>query len=523
MAPVTGPLPSATARGKALRREISALGVTASCDAADLWAASRDCSAAALLWTKARAVPHPPDVVVWPEDVEQVSAVVRFAAERQVPVVPAGGGTGSAGGAVAVRGGIVLDTKRLTRPLHVDLPNCVAEVGAGTIGQRLEETLAQAGATLGHFPVSLPTATVGGWLATRSAGMLSARYGSIADMVLSVEAVDGAGEVLRTLDGPSGGPDLAPLLLGNEGTLAIFTSARLRIWPRPLHRWVRAIRFPSLADGLRGMRDVLRAGLRPAIAHLHDPLDTLLAGAGALRVPQPLKWLVDGAQAEALRLSLRAPLLLNRLADALPSAALLVLGFDAATEEDAAREGNVALGICDAARGEDQGVTVGERSLASADRARWMQAPLFAAGAFVETLDFAATWDRAESLWFAIRRASENLAFVRARFAHAAPQGCAIEIALLGLGGAPAAAVARGSPDDAEADLEEAQKRRDSAVTAVLSAVADEGGTISHHSGVGTERQLFLRRELGEGVRQLRALKKAFDPHGILNPGKLLL
>jgi len=523
MAPVTGPLPSATARGKALRREISALGVTASCDAADLWAASRDCSAAALLWTKARAVPHPPDVVVWPEDVEQVSAVVRFAAERQVPVVPAGGGTGSAGGAVAVRGGIVLDTKRLTRPLHVDLPNCVAEVGAGTIGQRLEETLAQAGATLGHFPVSLPTATVGGWLATRSAGMLSARYGSIADMVLSVEAVDGAGEVLRTLDGPSGGPDLAPLLLGNEGTLAIFTSARLRIWPRPLHRWVRAIRFPSLADGLRGMRDVLRAGLRPAIAHLHDPLDTLLAGAGALRVPQPLKWLVDGAQAEALRLSLRAPLLLNRLADALPSAALLVLGFDAATEEDAAREGNVALGMCDAARGEDQGVTVGERSLASADRARWMQAPLFAAGAFVETLDFAATWDRAESLWFAIRRASENLAFVRARFAHAAPQGCAIEIALLGLGGAPAAAVARGSPDDAEADLEEAQKRRDSAVTAVLSAVADEGGTISHHSGVGTERQLFLRRELGEGVRQLRALKKAFDPHGILNPGKLLL
>src|SRR5207248_1492540 len=82
MAPVTGPLPSATARGKALRREISALGVTASCDAADLWAASRDCPAAALLWTKARAVPHPPDVVVWPEDVEQVSAVVRLAADR---------------------------------------------------------------------------------------------------------------------------------------------------------------------------------------------------------------------------------------------------------------------------------------------------------------------------------------------------------------------------------------------------------------------------------------------------------
>src|SRR5438045_7226171 len=139
MQSVTGPLPSATARGKALRREISALGVTASCDAADLWAASRDCSAAALLWTKARAVPHPPDVVAWPEDVEQVAAIVRFAAQRQVPVVPAGGGTGTSGGAVAVRGGIVLDTKRLTRPLHVDLANRVAEVGAGVKRPRSEE------------------------------------------------------------------------------------------------------------------------------------------------------------------------------------------------------------------------------------------------------------------------------------------------------------------------------------------------------------------------------------------------
>ena len=520
---VTGPLPSATARGKALRRELSALGISASCDAADLWAASRDCSAAALLWTKARSVPHPPDVVVWPEDVEQVAAVVRFAAQREVPVVPVGGGTGSTGGAIAVRGGIVLDTKRLTAPLRIDLPGRVAEVGAGMIGKRFDELLEHAGATLGHRPASLPAATIGGWLATRSAGMLSARYGSIADMVLSFEAVDGAGGILRTLDGPSSGPELSPLLLGSEGTLAIFTSARLRIWPRPRHRWIRGIRFPSLADGLRGMRDVLRAGLRPAVAHLNDPLDTLLAGAGPLRVPQPLKWLVDGAQAEALRLSLRAPLLLNRLAEALPSASLLVLAFDGESEEETSREGNVALGICDAARGEDQGAADGERSLLSTGRERWMQTPLFAAGAFVETLDLASTWDRMEALSLAVRRAVEDLAFVRVRFAHAAPEGCALEATLLGFGGAPSSALARASADDAEADLEEAQRRRETALTKALSAVADEGATLSHHSGVGAERQLFLRRELGEGIRQLRALKKAFDPRGILNPGKLLL
>jgi len=520
---VTGPLPSATARGKALQREISALGVAASCEAVDLWAASRDCSAGALLWTKARVVPHPPDVVAWPEDVDQVAAVVRLAAQREVPVVPMGGGTGSAGGSIPLRGGIVLDTQRLTRPLEIDLPAGSVQVGAGLSGNRLEELLAHAGATLGHFPASLPAATVGGWLATRSAGLLSARHGSIADMVLSLEAVNGAGEILRTLEGPSGGPDLAQLLLGNEGTLAIFTSARLRIWRRPRGRWVRGVRFPSLRDGLRCVRDLLRAGLRPAIAQLHDPLDTLLAGADPLRVPQPLRWLVEGAQAEALRLSLRAPLLLNRLVDALPAASLLVLAFDGESEEYAAHEGEVALAICDRARGENLGPAAGERSLQSMHRASWAQAPLFAAGAFVEMLDVATTWERAEALCLAVRRAAEGLAFVRAQFANAAPEGCALELSLLGFAGAPAEEVARGSRDDAEADLEEAQQRRETALAAALSAVADEGATISHHSGVGAFRHVFLRRELGEGIRQLRALKKAFDPRGILNPGKLLL
>src|SRR5438270_10293630 len=264
MGGVTGPLPSASARGKALRREIAALGVAASCEATDLWAASRDCSAGALLWTKARIVPHPPDVVAWPEDVDQVAAVVRLAAQREVPVVPMGGGTGSAGGSIPLRGGIVLDTQRLTRPLEIDLPAGSVQVGAGVSGNRLEQLLAHAGATLGHFPASLPAATVGGWLATRSAGLLSSRYGSIADMVLSLEAVDGAGEILRTLEGPSGGPDLAQLLLGNEGTLAIFTSARLRTWPRPPGRGFRGFPSPPLRVGLRGLRAFPRPGFAPA-------------------------------------------------------------------------------------------------------------------------------------------------------------------------------------------------------------------------------------------------------------------
>jgi alkyldihydroxyacetonephosphate synthase len=517
---VTGRLPSATARGKALRREIAALDIAASCESVDLWAASRDCSAAALLSMQARSVPHLPDVVAWPESAEQVGALVRFAAERQVPVVTVGGGTGISGGAVPVRGGIVLDTKRLVRPLRIDAERGAVDAGAGVNGKRLDELLAHGRLTLGHAPASLRTATVGGWLATRSAGLLSTRYGSVADMVLSLTAVDGTGEILRTLDGPSAGPDLAQLLLGSEGTLAVFTEARLRVWPRPRERWLRALRFDSLGEALAAVREALRAGLRPAIVRLHDPLDTLLSHADPVHVPQPLKWLAEGAQAEALRIALKAPLVLNRLVDALAASSLVVLGFEADSEDDAAEEGEGALAICRRERGEDLGAAPAERWLASMHRALWRQAPLFAAGAFVETLDLATTWDRAEPLYKAVRAAAEGLALVRAHFDHAAREGCALEVSLVGnVGTNGEAAVAQ----ESAADLEEAQQRLEAAAGAALSAAADEGATVSHHSGIGASRQAFLRRELGEGMRQLRALKRAFDPRGILNPGKLLL
>src|SRR3954471_6062588 len=188
MSPVTGPLPSATVRGKALQVEVSALGIAASCEGAELWAASRGRDAV----SPGAPLLHPPDLIAWPEDVEQVAALVRLAAARGVPVVPMGAGTGAGGGAVPVRGGIVVDTRRLTLPLDIDLSGNVVEVGAGLSGERLEERLAYAGATLGHLLPAQDPGTVGGWLATRGSGLLSARYGPLSDLVLSVEAVDGA-------------------------------------------------------------------------------------------------------------------------------------------------------------------------------------------------------------------------------------------------------------------------------------------------------------------------------------------
>jgi alkyldihydroxyacetonephosphate synthase len=511
-------LPTPTARGKSLAREMEKLRVMVSCDPADLWAMSRDCWPRSLLWTKAGIAPHPPDVVAWPADVEQVAAIVKFAAENQTVVVPFGAGSGVCGGTVPVRGGIALDLKKLTGPLKIDLPARTAEAGAGMNGQRFEEVLNAEGATLGHFPSSIYCSTVGGWLAARSAGQLSSRYGKIEDMVLSIEAVDGTGAILRTLDGPSAGPDLTQLLVGSEGTLAVITSARLRIWPRPRRQWLRGVKFPSVQDGMHALRALMRSGLRPAVARLYDPLDTILAGksgGATLTVPQPLKWVAEGAQAEALKVALKAPMLLNRLVDALPAASLLILGFEGDSGLELDEEGEAALAICRGEKGHDLGPAPGEKWLANRYKISYRQSPLFSAGAFVDTMEVATTWDRLDALYGNVRRAVQSHAFVLAHFSHAYLEGCSIYFTLIGWAAEPSG--------DPEGDLEDAESRYDACWKAALTAVADSGATLSHHHGVGMAKQVFLPREHGEGMRQLRALKKAFDPHGILNPGKLLL
>jgi alkyldihydroxyacetonephosphate synthase len=267
------------------------------------------------------------------------------------------------------------------------------------------------------------------------------------------------------------------------------------------------------------MQALMRSGLRPAVARLYDPFDTVLAGKGGggsgRVIPDPLRSIAEGAQSEALRLALRAPLLLNRLVDALPAASLLILGFEGDGQRaaaDAREEGEIALRLLDPHGGEDLGPSPGEKWLANRYRISYRQSPLFSAGAFADTMEVATTWDRLASLHAAVRRAVAPHAFVMAHFSHAYLEGCSIYFTFLGLAGAI----------EGEDDLSAAESRYDACWRAALSAACDEGATLSHHHGIGLHKQAFLPREHGEGMRQLDALKRAFDPRGILNPGKLL-
>ena len=151
-----------------------------------------------ILFLREGQVPHPPDVVVWPEDAAQVARLFNVARKFKTSLIPFGGGSGVAGGALATHGGIVVDMKKMDKIISLDEKSLTVTVGPGILGQRLEMELNRRGYTMGHFPSSIYCSTLGGYLAGRSAGQLSTKYGKIEDMVLSMEVVLPSGKIFQT-------------------------------------------------------------------------------------------------------------------------------------------------------------------------------------------------------------------------------------------------------------------------------------------------------------------------------------
>ena len=216
-----------------------------------------------------------PELAVRPLDAE-VAAVIRAAHEHGVPVVPWGGGSGVQGASVPVRGGLILDLTALTAVREINEQAMTVTVEAGLIADRFEEMLNERGLTFPHYPASSWLGTIGGYISTRGSGVMSTRYGTIVDLVLSLEVVLPDGSIVQTLPVPrhASGPDLADLFVGAEGTLGVVTAATVRIKPLPEARAFRALSFPDLASGLDAGRRMMHDGLRPPVMRLYDPSAT---------------------------------------------------------------------------------------------------------------------------------------------------------------------------------------------------------------------------------------------------------
>jgi alkyldihydroxyacetonephosphate synthase len=488
---------------QAVRGRVSSLDADRVAYAKDFWPLG-------LIWQRERRLPTPPDLIVWPQSEEEIQSVIAIARRRKIPLIPFGAGSGVCGGTWAVKGGIVLDLKRLDRIDPVDASARSVDVDAGVMGETLERRLAADGWQLGHAPSSMYMSTVGGWLAAKSAGQLSSRWGKIEDMVLSVRAVLGTGERIETPERPFSGPDLAQLLLGSEGTLCVFARARLRVFPLPEGRAFHGYDFKSVADGLEAIRLMFRAGLRPSVVRLYDPFDTAIVGdkrphastTSPSDKPALSREVLPALYRVLAPQTLGRPGLLNRATHLLKKSRL-VLVFEGeasrAADEDAA-----ARTLCARLGAVDLGPEPAEKWLASRYDVSYRMSKVFEGGAFADTFEVAAPWERVLEVYQRVREAVSPHAFVLCHFSHAYLEGCSLYFSFVG---------AASEGDE--------QTRYETIWRIALSAAQSAGANVSHHHGIGLLKARALQEALGEGRHALKMLKDHFDPDGIMNPGKL--
>lgn len=441
-----------------------------------------------------------PDLVARPTDEQGVADLLDWAGDRQVAVVPYGGGSSVTGGVEyrgdAHRAVLSLDLTAMGRVLEVDTEGRAARIQAGTLGPSLEDQLRPHGLTLRHFPQSFEFSTLGGWLATRAGGHYATGRTHIDDFVQAMRVVTPAGTSSSwRLPASGAGPSPDRLFLGSEGALGIITEAWVRLQERPRHKASAAVTFTDFHDALRAVRTLAQSDLSPANCRLLDSGEAALSGAAQ-----------DGS-------------------------AVLVLGFESADEPVAARlERAVGLarsygGRYGGSAGPDQapgeaaaGDAVGDAAV-GAWRSAFLRMPylrdgLARMGAVAETFETAATWDRIPGLIEAVRtevgaaalKATGHPATVNCRLTHVYPDGAAPYFTVL----------AAGRAGDEVALWDD------------LKAVASEvlhrhRATITHHHAVGRDHRPGYDRQRPEPFAlALRAAKGALDPRGILNPGVLV-
>ena len=439
-----------------------------------------------------------PDAVVLPADHDQVQAVLSCCATAKVAVVPFGGGTSVVGGVEPERGGfdalIAVDLSRMAALVEVDAESLTATFQPGIRGPHAEALLRAEGFTLGHFPQSYEYATLGGYLATRSAGQASTGYGRFDEVAIGARCATPAGELrVGSATSTAAGPDLLELVAGSEGTLGIITELTVRIHRAPEIEDHRAWAVSSFEDGASLLRDLIQSGVAPDIARLSDEYETRTSLAQA---PAP--------QSAALRRYLSAR--------GMRHPCLLVLGWEG-TQTSVRRGRRLALHVLRRHRTVALGRVVGAAWANSRFSAPYLRDDLLDRGVMVETLETATRWSQIDQLYRAVRDAlAQSLA------SRGTPALVLCHISHLYLTGASLyfTWVARQEPG---AELEQWR----AAKTAASDAIVRNGGTITHHHAVGLDHRPWMRDEIGDlGIEVLRAVKGVLDPAGVLNPGKLI-
>lgn len=441
----------------------------------DLRAHARDWSPFSLLRERTGEPLLLPKCVVRPRDANEVSAVLRWANSTATPVVPFGGGSGVCGAIAPDTATVVIDLCRLDAIESVDEVARLVKVQAGVTGPALTERLSSDGWFLGHEPQSLAISTVGGWVATKACGQLSAGFGGIEDLVAGLEAVLPTGDVVRSKVTPRrvAGPDVAALMIGSEGTLGIVTEVTLRVTRPPEERANRCIRFDHMADGVAACRRIAQSSLHPDVARLYDRED-----ASIFLLSHP-----DETQGP-----------------------LLLLSFSG---EGAEQRADDAVRLAEGMPGNETLVDhwwEHRNDAVEAFRRLMAGEGLLGPHGVVDTFEVAGTWSGLRRLYHGLKTELGAVAdLVGCHLSHIYPDGACLYFTM---------GSAADDDDAARAVLERWWQ-------VGLQTCIDEGGAISHHHGIGRVKASHLEDELGGWWPVLKAVKSAIDPKGIMNPGAL--
>ncbi|PZN12533.1 MAG: 2-hydroxy-acid oxidase [Bacillota bacterium] len=418
--------------------------------------------------------PRLPDAVVFPESTEEVSAVLRFANQRRIPVVPFGAGSSLEGHVVPVAGGISLDLTRMDQIVEVRPDDFLVRVQAGVTRSRLNRRLAQEGL---FFPVDPGAdATIGGMVATNASGTNAVRYGAMKHQVLGLEVVLADGRIIRTGSRAvktSAGYNLTGLFVGSEGTLGVITEATLRVYPMPEHVVAARAAFPTVEAAARVAVGLIRAGVPVARVELVD--EATIRAVNAYKktaYPERPTLFLEFSGDEA---SVRAEVAFARDLAALEEC----LGFEYESDP-AAREKlwearhHAALAIAAAAPGKKMMVT-----------------------------DVCVPLSHLPDAIRHARRTAEEHGIYAAILGH------------VGDGNYHAAFMV--DPCDPE-DVARAERVN----AAIVQYALARGGTCTGEHGVGVGKKRYLAAEHGGALELMRAIKGVLDPNGILNPGKVV-
>lgn len=441
-----------------------------------------------------------PDAVAYPRNETDIQALLDWAQQNHVAMIPFGGGSSVVGGIETdantrdnYQAVVSLDLCHLNQVLEIDRESRAVRVQAGTYGPALEEQLKEHGYTLRHFPQSFEFSTVGGWIATRAGGHFATNYTHIDDFVESLRMVTPKGIInTRRLPGNGAGPQEERLILGSEGVFGVITEAWLRVQDIPQHRASCTVLFEQFEQGVAACRALAQSGLFPANARLIECEEAQFMGAG------------DGQHH------------------------ILVLGFESAnySQEDKLTQ---AIALCEAAGGKPKKSKITHNNhQAKEDNANnsadlWKQAfinapylrdELVRLGLISETFETCTTWANFAALDTAVRQAIQQAfnqytggkGIVTCRFTHLYPDGPAPYYTVI-----------------APSKIGQQLAHWDAIKDAASKALIEHGATITHHHAVGKDhRPYFLQQNSPLTLAMLNAAKAEIDPKGIMNPGTLL-